>query len=890
MRRDRLPQHTDDQHPGQPVKEYGDSSQTLVDMLARRNKAAPVAPQAETAAGAVSVRVDDAGDTSGRKRRHDESDAIEDPSQSGPSKKARLEVVEVEETTEPKESRPTPTRTATAPSTSVDAKLDTILAQLSELKLSTTTSRHAADSETAKAASSATAKSADDTDIDALKTLIQNCKSIRRLCDLASLNIGENTLSCDVCCVTGLERLGVFKYDFLRLGVDFTNDSQPAAFGNLKRAVARHQETQTHVKSLMQREEQNERAKKMEAREQGAGITVGKQVYRLLKYGRPYADFEVDMLLLSDARVDVGNLNHSHKFPAALRPAFAEAVDQRVKAYMKQPLQATLCIPPVGIVADKVTTKRRTGQLFGAVLFTPSMPDLLTPVSLGITPVKKHDGESIANEICKVCDTYDINNDQIAGWGFDGQYFNLKVDEHLKTKLNLDESVGFEWDLAHILQLADKDTRKEIKWIDDICRDIAAVLSKFSFGKAFEAAVDKARELGVDLKSPLWFSDTRFAAFAYTVFKNFLDNYAVTRSVLEDVAASADARAVDADQLIQRMRTVDFVAKLLLCVDYYQSLATISRVLQVVNKEIWVKAQSLKTYRETLDKMAGWDQSHFKIFCTHEESVGNHEFAGFPLLVGNPGVILPRRRTRQGDDGTDEVEELPQDSPLHAFKRLGISWAEAMSRSMDRRFSDAFFDRISNKEKSASLVPILTAAKAAANESNFLASSEVETLTEMHPAQVEGARNLCQNIYKSVEILTDCDTDIDLYHKIFTIPSLYTGAQHVLSTLAKIMSSSPPESVVESMGSVVENIRSTRGGSKSATNSQDVNDLSEELIVHWNGPPINRCDSVVKQALNIHFKGAPWHFHATDVRSRLHKVSSVVDRLKKTPAKLNFMC
>ena len=34
MRRDRLPQHTDDQHPGQLVKEYGDSSQTLVDMLA----------------------------------------------------------------------------------------------------------------------------------------------------------------------------------------------------------------------------------------------------------------------------------------------------------------------------------------------------------------------------------------------------------------------------------------------------------------------------------------------------------------------------------------------------------------------------------------------------------------------------------------------------------------------------------------------------------------------------------------------------------------------------------------------------------------------------------------------------------------------------------------
>ena len=59
--------------------------------------------------------------------------------------------------------------------------------------------------------------------------------------------------------------------------------------------------------------------------------------------------------------------------------------------------------------------------------------------------------------------------------------------------------------------------------MEDITRDIAAVLSKFSFGKNFEAAVDKAKELGMDLRAPQWFSDTRFAGFAYTVFHNFLE-------------------------------------------------------------------------------------------------------------------------------------------------------------------------------------------------------------------------------------------------------------------------------------------------------------------------------------------------------------------------------
>ena len=77
----------------------------------------------------------------------------------------------------------------------------------------------------------------------------------------------------------------------------------------------------------------------------------------------------------------------------------------------------------------------------------------------------------------------------------------------------------------------------------------------------------------------------------------------------------------------------------------------------------------------------------------------------------------------------------------------------------------------------------------------------------------------------------------------------------MLATMAKIMCSAPPESVVESMGSVVENICAVRGGSKSGTRTRDVQELSEELIIHWNGPHISQCASVVRQALTIHFKG-----------------------------------
>ena len=101
--------------------------------------------------------------------------------------------------------------------------------------------------------------------------------------------------------------------------------------------------------------------------------------------------------------------------------------------------------------------------------------------------------------------------------------------------------------------------------------------------------------------------------------------------------------------------------------------------------------------------------------------------------------------------------------------------------------------------------------------------------------------------------------------------------------------SSPPESVVESMGSIIEKIKDIRGSSKTSTRKQDVDDISQELVVHWNGPVLSQCESLVKQALNLHFKGGSWHFAATDVRSKLHKVSKVIDRLNHEKSALSFM-
>ena len=146
--------------------------------------------------------------------------------------------------------------------------------------------------------------------------------------------------------------------------------------------------------------------KKDNTRQHTIGMVIGRQVYRSLKYCLPFADFEIDLHLLSAANVKIGNINHSRKFPSFVRPAFAQVVDNRVKTYLSEPLEATGLLPPIGIVADKLTTSRRTGKMYAGIVFTPRMKSLLTPISLDLASVTNHDGRSVAQDISDMCTRY----------------------------------------------------------------------------------------------------------------------------------------------------------------------------------------------------------------------------------------------------------------------------------------------------------------------------------------------------------------------------------------------------------------------------------------------------------------------------------------------------
>ena len=112
--------------------------------------------------------------------------------------------------------------------------------------------------------------------------------------------------------------------------------------------------------------------------------------------GRPYSDYEYDVLMLKMSGSVVGELNHSRKFPAVFRSSVCKVVNKRSKNFIQTPLIQTGHLPCVGVSADKGTYKHRSRQ-FVSIVVKACKPPLLQVTTLmnkvkkvlGITRVKR---------------------------------------------------------------------------------------------------------------------------------------------------------------------------------------------------------------------------------------------------------------------------------------------------------------------------------------------------------------------------------------------------------------------------------------------------------------------------------------------------------------------
>ena len=110
--------------------------------------------------------------------------------------------------------------------------------------------------------------------------------------------------------------------------------------------------------------------------------------------------------------------------------------------------------------------------------------------------------------------------------------------------------------------------------------------------------------------------------------------------------------------------------------------------------------------------------------------------------------------------------------------------------------------------------------------------------------------------------------------KVFLDPNkkLFEGVEFIVQAMAVSCVKHSCESVLESLVSKFENHFDERRnmGEESA---------AEEFEIAVNGPNLANCDSVVREAMDLHWKGKPWHFVKSSVIEQLNSGSTVLNRM-----------
>ena len=312
----------------------------------------------------------------------------------------------------------------------------------------------------------------------------------------------------------------VFKYD-RDLENDFNDKTQSKKFGNLKTHLKSHLKTLSHLNAIAEAKNIANIEYKEESRNRAVGLKIGRIAYYLLKHGRPDADFTTLIYLHSVNSCDVGDINHSYRFPPEFLKPVAQVIQNLLKRFLNTRLPQTGQKPPLKLVADKATWQHQTRQLVGVVTIVPDSEQPLQAFILGTPVVKKHSGRGVTDNITAVTDEY-IDADQFRGGAFDGQYFHLGVhkllDEHYQVKGHYDV------DPMHRAGTVDLHLRKENNsgWIVSMTTEIGKAFKTVNYGKLFEHFFEVCQELvklgyDVNFKFPRFYSETKFANYVRLV-------------------------------------------------------------------------------------------------------------------------------------------------------------------------------------------------------------------------------------------------------------------------------------------------------------------------------------------------------------------------------------
>ena len=238
-----------------------------------------------------------------------------------------------------------------------------------------------------------------------------------------------------------------FKYSS-NLNQSFETCKMGSEFSNLKRHLKDHLSSGLHTSQAQSDEAAKLIWEKEEGRNKQVGLRLGRLVYFLIYHGRPHDDY-TQLVYISVANgSDCGDINHSKKFVDFFLPYLATAERGRLKALLSTRMEATGCLPPVNIFADKATHQRNTRQLVGVITLNPGGQDLLVALLLGLPLCSKGDGSSLCTNIEDVTKAY-VNDEQVKCFTGNGVYAHTKVAEILSQRQVRGRPVEFTRDYMH---------------------------------------------------------------------------------------------------------------------------------------------------------------------------------------------------------------------------------------------------------------------------------------------------------------------------------------------------------------------------------------------------------------------------------------------------------
>lgn len=427
------------------------------------------------------------------------------------------------------------------------------------------------------------------------------------------------------------------------------------------------------------------------------------------------------------------------------------------------------------------------------------------------------------------------------------------------------------------------------------------VTKNFKYGKQLEELLDIQHESNPNGKvcSPKNFSTTRWATYCHTTLKNFLNNYPYYYDHLQQ----------NQQDLTDKINTVDFVTKCCLLSDVYSQIGILSRIFQCPNLHFWRLDKALTITCDNLFEMADANcpcsdlknvtsphSDDFLFPCTGaaiDEMTAFFTYKGKPLLNKQHLPTMTRQAA-----ATSQCKDQSQIQAITRCRLLCVDFINSLIEALQSRMnansleilcwaSKAFdLEEIFRQdERSEMCVEAFIKYADAAMKANFLETYSLDELKNQY-SEFQNFVKKSKDDYNCCDFYKKNEFERKLYNKLVHTPSNFPEVTHLLASATVRLAN---ESQCEAIGSVVGRHYEHRG-------SLNVEKVSKEVFISWNGPPpFTQSNSLLRDALQLHFGGGPdtWHFirvskRPDKIKAYLHESSKVVDRLNKFVSRINY--